>query len=213
MAKPSFTTLLAQKRGLLLSVYAILATQLLVAYGIMHIVRTHRETPAAAAVVRFWWVWLIVAVACFLGMAFIRNTVVRTSLFCVATVAVGLILAGGAAKAKSEEAVRNGVIGAIGVFIVMSAAAFALTAAGVDLSFMGFFLIGGLVGLIIAALIILVAGGASPLVHKIWTGVAIVLFSMFVTYDTNILLLYRTEVLDAAMNFYLDVINLTQLMM
>jgi modulator of FtsH protease len=73
---------------------------------------------------------------------------------------------------------------------------------------MGFALMMALIALIIAWIVISFVG-ASTLVLKVMLTIGVVLFSIFVAFDTNALLLdSRRDVVDGALGLYLDVINL-----
>jgi FtsH-binding integral membrane protein len=110
----------------------------------------------------------------------------------------------------SEDVIRNGILGAMGVFVIM-------------------FIVGALVpvlgyrvgrGLFFALLALLIARIAARFSekgseYKKWlSGVGIGIFGLYVAYDTNNILkradYYQGDFITASMDYYLDIINLVQ---
>lgn len=110
----------------------------------------------------------------------------------------------------SEEVIRNGILGAMGVFAIM-------------------FIVGALVpvlgyrvgqGLFFALLSLLIARIAARFSekgseYKKWlSGAGIGIFGLYVAYDTNNILkradYYQGDFITASMDYYLDIINLVQ---
>jgi protein lifeguard len=107
------------------------------------------------------------------------------------------------------EMIRNALIGAITVFIVMTVIALVITKLGYDLSWMGVYLLIALIMLIIGYFLAALTPGSSSF-QKIFVIVGLVIFSMFVVYDTNVILKnkMKQDILDATINFYLSFVNI-----
>ena len=84
-----------------------------------------------------------------------------------------------------------------------------LASIGIDLNFMTYILLSALIGLIIVRFVLLFVD-VNHKVNKYLATFSIILFSIFVAYDTNRMLQknYSFDQLDTAMSFYLDIENL-----
>jgi FtsH-binding integral membrane protein len=100
--------------------------------------------------------------------------------------------------------------GSLAVFGVMMAAGAALIAGGINLGYkFGAMLFWALLLLIIAQLVF-VLGVKMNLAHKILSFLGIILFAVYVLYDTNQILQrnYYGDFITASMDYYLDILNL-----
>jgi len=96
------------------------------------------------------------------------------------------------------------------IFGLMLATGVALSAGGIHLGAkFGSFLFWALLFLIIFRLIF-VLGANMNQAHKILSFIGLILFSMYVVYDTNIILQrnYNGGFIRASMDYYLDIINI-----
>jgi FtsH-binding integral membrane protein len=133
----------------------------------------------------------------------------RFALFCLFSYTFGLALSRYKEK-YSADTINTAVQGAMSVFGVMLATGVALSAGGINLGpKFGAFLFWALLFLIIFRLIF-VLGAHMPQMHKILSFIGIMLFALYVVYDTNIILQrnYNGGFIRASIDYYLDVINL-----
>ena len=110
----------------------------------------------------------------------------------------------------SEEIIRNGILGAMGVFVIMFIVGALVPVLGYRVGQLLFF---ALLTLLIARIAALFSekGGEYK---KLLSGAGIVIFALYVAYDTNNILkradYYQGDFITASMDYYLDVINLVQ---
>jgi len=109
-----------------------------------------------------------------------------------------------------ERAIEIAIKGALSLFALMMGAGIALIVGGINLGpRFGAFLIWSLLLLIVLRIIFIFGNGLS-MTHKGLSGAAIILFSMFIVYDTQHILSknYEGDFISASMDYYLDIINL-----
>ena len=110
-----------------------------------------------------------------------------------------------------KEFITQALSGTIGVFVAMSIVGIVLASMGIDLGWMGLILLGALIGLIVASLIVMFLDkNKSSLLHKTILIIGLILFSIYVIYETNIMLQkdYNQDFINAAVDLYLDFINI-----
>ena len=208
MVKSSFTTLIKQKQGFLTSVYMTLIIELCVTFLIVYQFRNH---PALAKVTKqSFWMYLLLSIGLILILTLVSMPVwlkfIVFTLF--AAVAGGMLYQ--ASYRFPAELITQSLMGTIGVFIAMTFLAVILAAMGVDLSFLGVILLAALLGLIVASLIvILMSTPKTSKLHKTLLIIGLVLFSIYITYSTNIMLQknYNEDFISAAIDLYLNFIN------
>jgi FtsH-binding integral membrane protein len=120
----------------------------------------------------------------------------------------GLILIG-LKKHVSPEVVKTAIFGALGIFICIFIFGLLLVAFGVYLDYRFGFLLLGLLLLLIITTIVLRLMNKYNGVHKGIAIISIILFSLFIIYDTNNILYNDTkDVIGASMDYYLDIMNI-----
>jgi FtsH-binding integral membrane protein len=110
----------------------------------------------------------------------------------------------------SSDMINVAIQGAMTVFVFMLAAGVALFAGGINLGYkFGAILFWSLLALIVARLVF-VLGAKMNQAHKILSFIGIILFAVYVLYDTNKILQrdYYGDFITASMDYYLDIINL-----
>jgi FtsH-binding integral membrane protein len=130
-------------------------------------------------------------------------------MFCLFSYTFGLMLSKYKQKYNSTT-IDTAVQGAMSVFGVMLATGVVLTAGGINLGYkFGAFLFWALLLLIIGRLVF-VLGAKMSQANKIFSFIGILLFSMYVVYDTNVILQrnYNGGFIMASMDYYLDILNL-----
>jgi hypothetical protein len=190
-----------EKRNFLVLVFTNLLAQLGITYYIMN----KTNNPNISILPLFLAQILIILVIVFVPMP----EFMRFMLFCLFSYTFGLMLSG-YKKIVDPTTINTAVQGAMSVFGVMLATGLVLSAGGIHLGTkFGAFLFWSLLLLIIFRLIF-VLGAHMSQAHKILSFVGIILFSMYVVYDTNVILQrnYNGGFIMASMDYYLDIINL-----
>lgn len=112
-------------------------------------------------------------------------------------------------KKYSEAVIRNGILGAMGVFLIMFVIGALMPILG-DKFGTGLFF--ALLALLIARIVASIQDAYQ--VQKWLSGAGIGIFGLYVAYDTNNILkradYYQGDFITASMDYYLDVINLVQ---
>ena len=113
-------------------------------------------------------------------------------------------------KKYGEEVIRNGILGAMGIFAIMFVVGALVPVLGYQVGQGLFF---ALLSLLIARIIALFSNKENE--YKKWlSGAGIGIFGLYVAYDTNNILkrvdYYQGDFITASMDYYLDIINLVQ---
>ena len=202
-----FGKLLARRKGFLAKVYGLLALELAICALVTRAVRNDAQLGAT---VRRWRLWLIVAAfAIVLALAFLPLPApARLALFTALVVVMGCINVAAVRPGVTASAIEAGVVGTTGLFVVATAVAFGLAAAGVDLGFMGFALLMALLGLVVASVLVLVFLRTAVVAIKAILVVGIALFAVYIAFDTNVMLMDPApRVVDSAINLFFDAYN------
>lgn len=109
----------------------------------------------------------------------------------------------------TPEIIRTAIVGVIAIFVTLFMVGLILTLFGFNLSWMFGILLALLLALIIFGIVLLFLQPSQQTL-RIFSGIALFLFAMFVMYDTNQILSrdYSGDFITAAMDYYLDVLNL-----
>lgn len=205
---PRLSNLFQHKRSFLTAVYATLIVQLCITFAIVYSFRNHPGLSRATK--QSMWLYLFVSLALILILSFVpMPTWVKLIVFALFSVVNGALLHH-VSVVLPKELIDQALVGTIGVFVGMTILAFILAAMGVDLSWMALLLFGALVGLLVASLVVLFVNPKSPRLQKAIIMFGLVLFAVYVTFETNIMLQkdYARDFVSAAINLYLDFINI-----
>jgi len=201
--KGNFISLLNSKKQLLVLVFANLILQLGITYY------TFLKTPANK-ITGLQRVFIVIATfALLFGIIFIKSPWLKFILFSLFSFLQGLFIASIKNEVNSEM-IQTAIMGVISIFTFMFAFGVALIGFGVYLTnAFGFFLFGALLLLLIFQFISMFLGTASA-TKKGFAGFGLVLFSIFIVYDTNKMLQrnYKGDFITASMDYYLDIINI-----
>jgi FtsH-binding integral membrane protein len=190
-----------EKRNFLILVF----TNLLVQLGITYYVMNKTNNPNISIIPLFLAQIAIIFIIILVPMP----EFMKFALFCLFSYTFGLALSRYKEK-YSADTINTAVQGAMSVFGVMLATGVALSAGGIHLGAkFGAFLFWALLFLIIFRLIF-VLGAHMPQMHKILSFIGIMLFALYVVYDTNLILQrnYYGGFTRASIDYYLDIINL-----
>jgi FtsH-binding integral membrane protein len=204
----NFGKLLKKKEPFLIKTYALLIVQLAITFSIVLSFRNNEKLHKLTK--QNFWVYLLLTLGILLIMIFVpMPPYVKIFLFTLFAVVFGGMLHNASVKVGSNI-IESALIGTITIFITMSIFAFVLASIGVDLSFMMIILFAALFGLIIANVIVYFFAKESQKIKKYLLLFGLVLFSIFVMVYTNTILQpgYTVSSIDAALNFYLDFVNI-----
>ena len=190
-----------EKRTFLILVFTNLLAQL----GITYYVMNKTNNPNISIIPLFLAQIAIIFIIILVPMP----EFMRFALFCLFSYTFGLALSRYKEK-YSANIINTAVQGAMSIFGLMLATGVALSAGGIHLGAkFGSVLFWVLLFLIIFRLIF-VLGAHMSQAHKILSFIGLILFSMYVVYDTNIILQrnYNGGFIRASMDYYLDIINI-----
>lgn len=207
-----------KKQGFLLSVYGVLIVELLVTFFVVYYFRDH---PSLSKITKqSIIIYFIASIGLVLLLSLVSMPIwLKFVLFTVLSTILGGLLHQ-ASVLLPEEFINKALAGTIAVFIAMSVVAVILANMGVNLSWMGSLLLAALIGLIVASLIVYVITyfnkdsssekDSMKGIHKILLVIGLILFSVYVMYETNIILQkdYNEDVVSAALGLYLDFVNI-----
>lgn len=193
--------LMYEKKEFLILVFSNLIAQLGITYYVMERTTNIKisSTPLFIAQLIILFVMILVPMPEF----------IKFLLFCLFSYTWGLALS----KLKKEynsDMINVAIQGALTVFAVFVVAGITLIAGGINLGYrFGAILFWSLLALIVANLIFIL-GASMNQAHKILSFIGIILFAMYVMYDTNIILQrnYYGDFVTASMDYYLDILNL-----
>lgn len=201
--KSSFADLLVKNKNFLACVYLLLAFQLAVTAGVITYLRSKNIRPR-----NIWFIPLvIISLLIILTLAFVpMPPFIKFMLFTSFSLIIGMLSS--AAYVGSPDDIKAAVISTASMFVLMSIAAFTLASFGVSLGFLSFALLAALMALLVSGLVIMFLLPQSTKVRKAFLVISIVIFSVFVAYDTNVMLMDPKDVTSSAIGLYLDVMNL-----
>ena len=204
--KSDFLKLIKQKKNFLILVYLSLIVQLLITYSILY---SLRNNPAINKYTKQpWWVYLIALIGIILILSLLDMPVwLKLIVFTIFSVIFGCYLYS-STSLISIELIASALEGAVSIFVTMSVVAIILAYIGIDLSWMALILLVGLIGFLIA--LVIVHFIKDTFIKKIILVFGLVLFSLYVLYSTNSMLQknYNENFVQASLDFYLDFVNL-----
>lgn len=224
MQLKQFSKLLTKKSGLLKCIFLTLIFQILITGGIMYyliqktnenkedktikktILSYNKSHPLTSTFFIF-----IISICLILFMLLKDISFnMRFLMFFLFSIVQGILL-GFATQFIRKEIIISAIISTFAIFSSFLTFGFLLTLLKIDLSWLGVFLFMGLLGLIIIQIVSIFIP-ENQKYYKYITSFGLILFSLFILYDTNnILLKYENKGIDCirgALDYYLDVINI-----
>ena len=134
---------------------------------------------------------------------------VKFILFCLFSAVIGMIMSV-YKKKYNPTMINTAVKGALSVFAMFLAIGIALVLGGIRLGYkFGLFLFLALLALIVGQLVFVLGAGLTW-ANKIFAAIGIVIFALYILYDTNNILQrdYTGDFITASMDYYLDIFNL-----
>lgn len=200
-------SLLFSRRGFLGKVFLTLIFQLIITFCVVFTLSKNEEMMKK--MFNWWVVFVVFLVMIGLLFAIVSSHLsisVKMLLFTVFSVAFGVLLS--PIGLINRDVLLAAAGGTLGIFVAMFLAGAVLTAMKIDLSLLGAILLACLIGLLIATLVSFLFGLRRQ--HIAWVYIGLVVYSLFVMFDTQTLLVgkYQTDFVAGAMSYYLDVIGI-----
>ena len=193
--------LMYQKKEFIILVFTNLILQLGITYYVMK--NTDRKY------INIWPLIAAQLIIIFIMILIPMPEIIKFLLFCALSYIFGLILSL-LKKEYSSEMINMAIQGALTIFTFMLATGVFLFMGGINLGYkFGAILFCSLLALIVARLVF-VLGVKMDQANKILSFVGIILFAIYVVYDTNNILQrdYYGDFITASMDYYLDILNL-----
>ena len=212
-----FKQLLFKKRRLLRCIFSTLLCQIIVtSVVVFYIYKTSTlynyivkdlATPHTNLMM-----FLLVAINTFLifaMMSFKMSFTFRFILFTIFSIMQGLFL-GVISKYIPKEIILSALVSTISIFIIFLVVGFIIVYFGFDISWLGIYLFIALLGLIIAQIVFMFIP-KSYTARRYIVIFALLLFSIYILYDTNLILLkYKDDgkgCIGGSLSYYLDIMN------
>lgn len=191
------------KKEFLILVFANLIAQLGITYFVME------RTPEGIMDISIWPLFAAQLIIIFVLALVPMPEFIKFLLFCVFSYTFGLMLSV-LKKKYNSDLINVAIQGALTVFAFMLATGVALLAGGINLGTkFGAILFWSLLALIVARLVFVI-GAKMNQANKILSFIGIIIFAVYVIYDTNKILQrnYYGDFITASMDYYLDILNL-----
>ena len=204
-----FSTLLRKKKELMFCIFLTLIFQLVVTTITMKLDYKHQLLEKQSIIVIIIGI-IITFVLIYLMVSTKLPFIVKQLVFVLFSIIWGLLLSQGIHAIKDPKIIEGAALATLINTLLMLIVGFVIVYMGVDLGWMGIYLMMGLFVLITISFI-RVFTPESPMVNKVVSCVSIILFSMFILYDTNnILLKYNgtDDCIRGGLDYYLDIFNL-----
>jgi FtsH-binding integral membrane protein len=203
----SFGDLLKGKETFMAAIFATLIFELVVAFGTMKALQ-HNEA-AQRTLAKYFYVFVILQFVFILLLAFLpMPPSVKFVIFTLFSLSVGTTLSKVAA-AKGDNVVKVAVVGTMAVFATMLIVGIIITMLGINLGWLAIVLFFALLLLIVVRIVFLFMKESSN-VRKGLAILSIILFGMFIIFDTNNILQrdYNGDFVTAAIDYFLDILNI-----
>jgi len=201
----NFSSLLNEKKGLMIMVFANLITQLGITYYVM---TNTKVTEKDNNNLKHWLLIIATLIIIFILALVPMPSWLKFILFSAFSYIWGILLASFKLKVNDDNLINMAMLGTIGIFAIMFLIGAFLLATGIELGLKtGVFLFVSLTILIIAQIFNIFH--KSTMLMKLLAAIGIVIFSGYIIYDTNIILQrnYYGDFITASLDYYLDIIN------
>jgi FtsH-binding integral membrane protein len=198
----NLASLIQAKSGFLTAVFASLIFQLCLVFAIVKFV------PNNESFKKFSILMFIVQIILIICMALVPMPMtLKFILFTVFSAITGFMLKVALEKV-SAEVIETALISTIVIFVLFVALGLIVSGFGIDLGFLTMFLFGLLLLLVIVRIVMMFMKTSSEF-HKAIAVVSLVIFSLFIVYDTNQILQrdYNGDFITASLDYFLDIIN------
>lgn len=200
--------LITTKKEFFIMIFANLIVQLGITYYVMekiNIDQNNKNTSSLYRILAFVLILLLIVSLVLLPMPSWLKFIV----FSVTSALWGYIFSN-LRQIVGEETIKMAMTGAISIFALMFAFGLGLIITGINLGFKFGFLLFELLTILIIVRIVQIFIPTTSLFKKIISVFSLLLFSVFIIYDTNSILQrnYNGDFIRASMDYYLDIINI-----
>lgn len=201
----NFMKLFNEKKGFLTATFANLIVQLAITYYVMEKTVSSKNLTN----IKLFLIFLLQFGLIILLIIFPMPSWLKFILFSLLSYSFGYVLS--FIKDKiGEDVIKIALSGTISIFAVMFSIGTFLIVSGVELGIKtSIFLLYSLLSIIIARIVIMFSGGSSFLMKGV-TVFSLLIFSIYIVYDTNTILQrnYYGDFITASLDYYLDIINI-----
>lgn len=209
-----FSILLRKKKDLMACIFITLIFQLIVSIITMKYDQNKnlfgnllKSNKYSSQIVLF-----ILILGIFYGINLTNSFLIKELLFVFYSIIMGFLLSAMIHLINDKKLIESAAISTIINFGLMFLLGLIIVYFGYDLSWMGIFLFLGLFILIVVQIINMFSPQSNE-THKIIAYISVVIFSFYILYDTNnILLKYqnksKSDCISGAIDYYLDIVNL-----
>jgi FtsH-binding integral membrane protein len=202
------SALFNSKKNLLVPTFANLIIQLAITYYVMekYNIDDKKKGSANLQIFLYFLIQLLIIVVLTI---FSLPSIIKFILFTIFSYTFGVQLAY-IRYFTSGEVIRFALLGTISIFAVMFAIGTFMILSGINLGYKyGLLLFYVLLGLIIMRLVTMFTNTMS-IFYQILSVISILLFSVYIIYDTNVILQrdYYGDFITASLDYYLDILNI-----
>lgn len=201
---PAFT---GEKMLFLAMVFSTLTIQLSVSYATIKYLETN--VILRDKLFRYIILFHILQFGIIIVLSFVpMHPAIKFALFTIFSVISGITLSKVAMRV-SPDLFKGVLISTLCIFVVLVVVGLIISATGINISWLGWILMFILLCVIVIYVAMLLMK-TSKRSHKIMATVSLLLFALFIIYDTNHILQrdYNGDFVTAAIDYYLDIINM-----
>lgn len=200
-------TLLREKSGFLSAVLGTLMFQLLVVFAMFQIIPEDVETMKKIR--SFFLMIILFQLGIIVILAFVpMHPMLKFVMFTLFAVLIGVTTKVALQKVP-HEVIQTAILGTIAIFVTFAIVGAVLAGLGINIGFIGIALLICLFALIIVSVVYLFMKQSS-VINKVLAIFSLLLFSVYIVYDTNIILQrdYQGDFITASLDYFLDVLNI-----
>lgn len=210
-------SLLSRKADLIRNIFILLLAQIVVMGMVAHFTISKKDSSKSSTLdlkKMLMSIFVMIAIIVItIIMAFIimdprKNPILRITCFTIFSVMIGISLS--YVKKLSTKTVIMATVSTIVAFVTMGAIGYITAHRMIDLSPMETWLFGAFIVLILTSLVLALSYPKEPMVRKTMAVIWSVLFSLYIMYDTNQILMGDTDFIAGAFQYFLDIVNLFQ---
>lgn len=201
--KTSILTIINNNGTLLSKTFINLIFQLAITALTVYLLR-NREVSGVAMILSS----ILIFVIMFPILISNLSVIYKIILFVIFSISFGIILS--PVNKLNKEVLTASVIGTVSIFFLFFILGLIITSYGYNISWLSGILLISLFVLIITGVISIICGVSST-GHKVYLYFGLLVFSLYVLFDTNQILtnrIYRKDFIAASMGYYLDILNI-----
>lgn len=187
-------------------VFLILISQLLITFFTIFFLKNHTNMINDLSK---WYIVLTLFILSIIAMFMVLNPSYSLEfkffMFTIFSIIFGLLLS--RVALYSETLIYNSILTTVGIFMGMLLLGIFISYTGYDMSWMAAWLLIALFSLLIVT-ILQIFIPVSKQTHRTFLYIGVFLFSIYIVFDTNIMMRKKSDVMASAMNYYLDFLNI-----